>query len=162
MPVHTIDVVLPPFIDSTFDTPDKAIASIDVVNRKRISNEVSSRFGSVIRSAIWTDTAVDLYLDRGRTLSFRCVQNYVHIVLDDPPADTFSDLPKRALLRLAGQKWDWERAGLITALVGRTLHLIQATESTYFLYVSGLKSLWLSVLIDGKTARPFLYWSLTD
>jgi len=143
MPLDKIDVVLPPFTDSTFDTLEKAFAGGKAITHERVNAQVSSRFGSVIHSATWSDTAVHLHLDDGKTLSFQCVQNYVHITLDDPPADIFPGLPERVLLRLAGQTWEWERAGLITALAGRKLHHIEATESTYFLYVKGLEILVL-------------------
>jgi hypothetical protein len=162
MPLDIIDVVLPRFTDSTFDTPEKALAGGEAITRERVISDVSSCFDSVICSAIWSDTVLQMRLDSGRTLSFRCAQNHVDIALDDPPADIAPNLPEKLLLRLAGQTWEWERGGLISAIVGRTLRLIQATESTFFLYVSGIRILWIHVLIDGRTSTPFLCWSQTD
>jgi hypothetical protein len=162
MPLIEIDVVLPPFTDSTFDSPEKAIASAEAINRERVSNEISSCFGTIVQSAVWSDTALQLQLDNGRTLNFRCVQNHVGVALDDPPIDAAPSLPEKMLLHLSGQTWTWARDSLITAIVGRKFRLLQATESTFFLYISGLDILWLHVLIDGRTNLPFLCWSPTD
>jgi len=162
MPSNTIDVVLPPFTEPTFDTPGKAIAFGEAITRKRVSHAVSSCYGAVIRSTTWSDTAIDLHLDNDKTLGFRCAENEVEIVLGAPSTDIGLGLPDKVLLNLAGQAWTWERDSLITAMAGRTLRLIQATQSTFFLYVSGLDTLWVHALIDGRTGHPFLYWSPTD
>jgi hypothetical protein len=162
MSLETIDVVLPPSTEPTFDTPAKALVFGEAITRKRVSNEVSSCYGAVIRSVAWNDTAIQLRLDNDRTLTFRRVQNDVEISLDDTLADMPPALSEKVRLRLAGQTWTWERNGLITAMVGRTFRLVQATQSTFFLYVSGLDILWIHVLIDGRTGHPFLCWSPTD
>ena len=162
MSLETIDVVLPPSTEPTFKSLTKAIAFGEAITRKRVSNEVSSCYGAIIRSATWSDTAVDLHLDNGRLIGFRCAQNDVDIVLDDPLTDVSPGLPENLQLRLADRTWPWERNSLIAAMTGRTFRLVYATQSTYFLYISGLDILWVSVLIDSRTGRPFLYWRPTD
>lgn len=162
MPLETIDVVLPPSTEPTFDTSGKALAFGEAITRERVGNEVSPCYDAVIRSATWSDTTVRLHLGNDRTLTFRCVQNDVEISIDNPPADMPPALSEEVRLRLAGQTWTWERKSLIAAMVGRTFRLVQATQSTFFLYVSGLDILWIHVLIDGRTGHPFLCWEPTD
>jgi hypothetical protein len=162
MSLDTIDVVLPPPTEPTFYSLKKAIAFAEAITRERVGEEVSSCYGTIIRSTKWCDTAIDLQLENGKTLGFRCMNNDVGIVIDDPITDTQPTLPDRMQLRLGDRTWLCERGGLITAMEGRTLQLVYATQSTFFLYVAGLEILWISILIDSRSNRPFLNWSPTD
>jgi hypothetical protein len=156
------------FDEPTFSTPDAAIAYAKARWNRTRRGDPAPLVGEQIVSASWCEDRLRLGLANGRALQFGIDERGVSpIVFDDVGAD--DELKCRAppaeaavIVRLAGQTFTWARAALDASLPGHELRGVQPSESSCFLYVRGIRILHISVLLDRRTGRPFLFWWPSD
>jgi hypothetical protein len=165
MMFDTIQVTVASMAEPFLKTPEEAIRFSKSINRTRIPPGISSCMGQKINSTGWSDDAISLHLESGKTLRFRYAKNAVDLTIRD---DVSSSVARESLsqeIQLifpSGEETRWERGKLIEALEGNAIHHIQATQSSFFVYVTNVEILWIYFLIDRSSGHPFLYWGLTD
>jgi len=160
-----IEAAFPPVGEPSFGTPEEAIVFSKFIAATRESENVAPCIGSLIRFADWSDDAIFLQLDNGKTLHFRCERYVVELTIEDSAPSkgaSESQAPKAVLVQLGDQPFHWNRDELLRALEGNPISRIQAGQTLFFLYVSNVGILMINVLINRSTGCPFLFWEMTD
>jgi hypothetical protein len=162
--LETILATLPLEWEPGFKTPEEAFAFSEWIDAQR--GNFAPYVGRVIRRADWRDDAIILQLDNGKVLHFGCARYVVDLAVEDDLLSNVANTlrgPDAVLVRLDDcEAFYWDRGSLIRALEGNAIRKIQAGQTLFFFYVANVGILMIRVWINRQTARPFLYWSLTD
>jgi len=163
--LKTIDAALPSVREPSFATPEEAINFAKMIDRARRKNDDASYIGRLVEAAHWRGDTLRLNLDNGKVLHFQAARDAVDLTIEDDVLDQApggSETPDLVLVRLAGKEIHWQIGELIRALVGQVVLRIQASQIGFFLYLTNVGILYLSVLIDRHSGCPFLFWDLSD
>jgi hypothetical protein len=161
----TIEASFPSESEPGFKTPGEAIDFATSIDRARRPDGMALCIGQIIRRADWRDDAFNLHLNNHKVLQFGCAKNVVDIVIGDDQPNTVVGGPQTqdvVLVQLKGKEIHWKRGELMRALQGNAFSRIQKGQSGLFLYVKNVGILWVNVLIDQSTGRPFLFWEMSD
>jgi len=162
--LETIEAAYPPTMEPSFTTPESAITFSKSIDRARSNNEWSSCIGRVIDSVEWCRDEFRLHLDNRKILRVACAQNRVDVTVEDYVSTELpsgSAAPAMVLLRFSHREIPWRRGELMESLRGHAVRRIQMSQTGLFLYVANI-ILWVNILIDRQSGRPFLFWELTD
>ena len=138
--LETIEAAYPPTTEPSFTTPESAITFSKCRDEFR------------------------LHLDNRKILRVACAQNRVDVTVEDYVSTDLpcgSATPAMVLLRFSHREILWRRGGLMESLRGHAFRRIQMSQTGLFLYVANI-ILWVNILIDRQSGRPFLFWELTD
>jgi len=175
--MKTINVVMPPFREPTFGSPEEAIAD----GRRRDNNAVSNTLrGLRVQAVSWSDTdfivrfhdaALGLRLwcddlDLGAEIIKNADDSAIRNTADDELADVLLRFPK------SGESV-WKRREIADLLLGKTIGGLTLGIAMAFLgtreaspSATGVAAvrpraliIHFGVLIDGANDKPFLHWS---
>lgn len=169
--IELIEAIVPPLNLPTSNTPEDAIAHGEraFIDTTLGGQSIKQCVGQAIQSVDWGDAAIRLHLANGLTLTLALSLHDHEVDVTVQETATATDLGESSIadsvvVRLAAQEFEWERAALLNALIGRRflrLHL-SGSNAANFLYVKDIGILHLSALVDRSSQRPFLFWQPSD
>lgn len=162
--IKTLDILeatSPLMGEPGFKTLSEAVDFSKAVDAGRRNDGVTSCIEQIIESVDCDDEALCLHLKNQQFLQFRCEQNIVDVTIENG-APTRDKTREAVLIRLGGREFVWKRDELMQALKGNAVRRIQMGQCGAFLYVANVGILWINVLINSLSGRPFLFWELTD
>ncbi len=169
--MRTIDVVFPARCEPSYRTPLEAMRGAQTADEQvPLRAELAPYFGTEVTAVGCDDRRLLLRLGSGHAVAFACGEDGPtwQVLLEepsDPPAsDAASDAACDAgLLRLRnGERVAevvWDRPSLASRIVGKKLTGAQAGEAVFYLYFDGTFLIMFSLLRDGTSGAPLLYWN---
>jgi hypothetical protein len=161
--IETIEVdVLP--LDAIFSTPGAAIAHVaGSINKTPYNDDLTSYIGKrIVRTDLYDDM-FSLYLEGGAIGEFRLIGKALDFVVLQSPSSVrgrTTEIDDIVSVQFPESMYIWRRRELLASLEGNQFCYVQLSGSRMcFLCIKNVGVLIVTVSMDRRRRKPFLFWS---
>jgi len=166
--VRTINCIVPPNLEPTFETAREASA-YRAPRNAQLERDIVGLRGRVIQGGTWTDSRFEVYLSNSKTLGFDLKGTRVAWSVEprSPAAKSGAErdvtpvtLELRSGVNKKPRRVLWDREAAFRTRIGRRFKKVVAGETCLWLYTEGQSSLlYFSRLVQGAGQPDLLYWT---